>query len=138
MATFKAIAYHAPRYEQFIQYAATVPGNCYMFVADDYYDFVQGQVRYQTVGGASATVDFLKVPTGTALASGVSMTSGPTSLTATADTTYTVAKNTTTPANVSLVPGDSIAVVFAGTLTGLVGLVAQCELKPTRISKRTR
>ena len=138
MAAFKSVAYHAPRYEGFSQTGVTLPISTYIFVADDYYDFVQGQVRFQQAGGSGATVDFLKVPTGTALASGVSMTTGATALNGTADTTNTVGKNTTTPANISLVPGDAVAIVFAGTLTGLQGLCVQCELKPTRISRKVR
>lgn len=138
MAAFKKPAYLAPRYVEFSQTGVTLPINTYVFIADDYYDFVAGQIRYQQAGGSGATADFVKVPTGTALGSGVSCTNGAVALTQTADTTYSQTKNTTTPANVSLVPGDAIAIKFAGTLTGLQGFCAQCELKPTRISASVR
>ena len=77
------------------------------------------------VASTSGTATFYKAPSGTAAASGTAITAAlDLGSTPTADTTYTA---TLIPGNnnvnVNLNAGDSIAVVFAGTMTSGVGLL---------------
>ena len=77
------------------------------------------------VGSSSGTATVVKCASGTAPASGTAITAAlDISTTPTADTTLTaalIAGNNN--ANVMLNAGDSIAVVFAGSMTSGVGLV---------------
>jgi hypothetical protein len=77
------------------------------------------------VGSTSGTVQVVKVPSGTAPASGTAITSAlDISTTPTADTTITATLTQgVNNINTTLAPGDGLALVFAGTLTSGVGLV---------------
>lgn len=138
MATFKSVAYLAPRYAHYVQTAAA--GTCpdaYIFVADDYYQVVEVRYRHSVAGGSNAAADVKKVASGTALASGTSVLASACDLTATADTNYTKTLSTTAAA-LQLAPGDALAVDTSGTLTNLAGVCVQVVLKPTRVSALVR
>lgn len=138
MATFKSIAYLAPRYASYVQTAAaaTAP-DAYIFIADDYYTVMSSRARYSVAGGSGAQADVKKVASGTALASGTTVLASVYDLTATADTSYSKALSSTA-ASLELSPGDALAVDTGGTLTGLAGLNIQVVLRPNGVRNITR
>lgn len=139
MATFKAIAQHAPVQASYVQTAAagTAP-DAFIFVnptsSGEYFEVVEVSYIYDVVGGASCAADLKISPSGTALASGTTALSATMDLTATARTPRK-ASLTTTAANRVVKPGDSLSIDTSGTLTGLTGLVIFVTLKPTRVKK---
>jgi len=76
------------------------------------------------VASTSGTATLVKCPSGTAPASGTSLTAAlDLSGTPAADTTFTAALITgPNNTNLNLNPGDSLAIVFGGTMTSGVGL----------------
>lgn len=116
--------------------AAGIAPDAYIFVADGYYVVEDVRAVFDVAGGASCAADVKKVPSGTALASGVSTLGAAFDLTTGARTPIT--KNSdngglsTTNANLHLAPGDSLAVDTSGTLTALTGLVVQVRMKRER------
>jgi hypothetical protein len=86
------------------------------------------QLTYRMrVGSTSGTAVFYRVPSGTAVGSGVAI-SGTVDLSATpaADTTFNIPLLSTPVGNqpgVLLNPGDSIGIVIAGTMTNGVGIL---------------
>jgi hypothetical protein len=94
------------------------------------YEVVSVKERHETAGSDAGAVTLMlkKVPSGTAKGFGTDMLSAGINLKATADTIQTGALSATT-ANLRLAPGDSLALVTTGTLTALVGVHVQVELK---------
>lgn len=74
--------------------------------------------QYTVVGGSGATVTLVACPQCVAIGSGTAQLTAPLVLTTTAPT-YTFGTMVASPAFLSR--GDALAVLFAGTLTGLVG-----------------
>jgi hypothetical protein len=74
-------------------------------------------------------VDVLKVPSGTAKASGTTVIAAVMDVSTTADTNKTPALHATV-ANLRLAAGDSLGLVGAGTLTAVDGVTVQVILKP--------
>jgi hypothetical protein len=84
------------------------------------------------VGGASAAVGVTKCTGTTAPGSGTAITSADFDLTATANTVVskTVASGlTSTGADRKITTGNSFALNFSGTLTGLVGVITLYVIK---------
>lgn len=108
----------------------------YFFVSDGYYEVEYAGCTHDVAGGSGAQVDVKKCATGTTVASGVSVLASVFDLTATADTSQRRAlitgTMTATVANRQLIPGDSLALDFAGTLTGLLGVGVTVRLRRTR------
>ncbi len=108
----------------------------YVFTSDGYYEIEAVTVNHDVNGGASAAIDVVKCATGTTIASGVSVLGATFVLASGADTSQTKSRNagalTTTTSRLSLIPGDSLAVVYAGTLTGLLGVACTIRLRRTR------
>ncbi len=140
MASFKAIAQHAPIRVTYVQtQAAGTAVDNYLFVnptgSKEYFEIVEVSYNYATAGSTGAKADVKIVPSGTALASGTTaLDSTGCDLTQTANTPYKSGL-TTTAANRIVKPGDSVAVDTSGTLTGLVSLVVVVTLKPVKIVK---
>jgi hypothetical protein len=82
---------------------------------------IQGRVRVQGSGGA-CTLAFFKVPSGTAVGSGVALHSGSYNVVGTVDTNQTLTLSATV-SDVTLAAGDSIGYVLTGTPTSAVGSV---------------
>jgi hypothetical protein len=108
----------------------------YIFTSDGYYEIEAVTVNHDVNGGAGATIDLVKCATGTTPASGVSTLGSTFALSAGADTSQTKTRNagqlSSTLSRLSLIPGDSLAVVYAGTLTGLLGVACTVRLRRTR------
>lgn len=140
--TFKGLAGSAPVYASYVHSGAAAGQlDAFFFVADDYYEVVEVRVNHSVDGGAGAQVDIKKVATAGVLASGVSVLASVFSLASGALTSQrrklSEGTLTTTAANRALVPGDSLAVDFSGTLTSMVGPAVVVVLKRLRkISRR--
>lgn len=85
-------------------------------------------VRFGTAGGAAAAVTLEKDPSGTAIGSGTVLLTAPVALTGTANTN-TAGTLIASSTSLSLAKGDSLALVFSGTVTGLVGLNVQVVIQ---------
>lgn len=88
---------------------------------------VMGVPRVAGSGGA-CTVQFFKVPNGTAVASGTLLHSGSYDLVGAADTNQTMTL-VTNPDTLTLKAGDAIGYVLTGTATSAVGTM-QVTLEP--------
>lgn len=83
---------------------------------------IRGFVTVAGTDGGAVTATIRKVPSGTALASGTALHSGTFNLKGTAVTQQTLTVSTT-PADLLLAAGDSLAVDFTGVLTSATGCV---------------
>jgi hypothetical protein len=108
----------------------------YLFVSDGYYEVEAVTVNHDVNGGSGATIDVVKCATGTTPGSGVSTLAAAFALNTGADTSQTKTRNAgglhATLSRLSLIPGDSLAAVYAGTLTGLLGVSCTVRLRRTR------
>ena len=115
--------------------AAGAQVDTYLFVADAHYEVREVRANFRVLG-TSATLDIKKCPSGTAIGSGASvlLTTFDLAGTAAIPLIRSRAANTltATKADRLLAPGDSLALDFGGTLTGLLGVVVQVVLEPTR------
>jgi hypothetical protein len=86
--------------------------------------------RHQTAGSDAGTVTVMvvKVPSGTAKASGTDCLSSGISLKTTADTNQSGTLHATA-ANYTFAAGDAIALVTSGTLTAVDGVTVSCKFK---------
>lgn len=83
---------------------------------------ILGRVRVQGTGGA-CTIQFFKVPSGTAVGSGTALDNSSTfNLVGTVDTNQTITLSSTV-ATLTLAAGDSVGYVLTGTATSAVGNV---------------
>jgi hypothetical protein len=129
---FKAVAKHAPVYVTAKIFAAEDTSQI-IFTADRSYEVV-GIMETHSAGDAAGTVQVQKVPSGTAIGSGVDLVTTVFDLNSTADTP--VIKDvqdgglTTTEADRKLVRGDSLALEFGGTLNDTYQGVFTIVLKP--------
>ena len=92
------------------------------FIADRPYNVVSVQEAHSVVGGSGATAQLYKASGTTAIGSGTAITTAAFSLTSTINTVQTGTLSATT-ANTVLAAGDRLGLVFAGTVTGVDGLV---------------
>lgn len=139
MTAFKKLGMYAPQVVHFNDTsAAGAQLDSYTFVSDDYYEVVEMREVHAVVGGAAAAAVVRKVPSGTALASGSAIGLTAFDLTATANTPQRRALSlgtlSATVAARQLAPGDSLAVDYSGTLTGLIGVAITIVLRRTRPS----
>jgi hypothetical protein len=108
----------------------------YFFTSDGYYEVDYAGCTYDVAGGASAAVQLRKCASGTTIASGTALLTTAFDLTAAADTpqrkSVAAGTMTTTVADRQLIPGDSLALDFSGTLTGLLGVGVTVRLRRTR------
>lgn len=81
-------------------------------------------VRVTTAGtdAGAVTLTIRKVPSGTAITSGTALHSGTANLKGTINTNQTLTLSTT-PSDLFLAPGDSIAADFTGVLTAATGAI---------------
>lgn len=102
------------------------------FVANRSYVVRGAKARVEVAGtdGSAVTATLVKVPSGTAVASGTTLLTGSTSinLKGTAATKQDLTL-TSTAATLRLSPGDALGIVFTGTLTAATGL-ATLKLSP--------
>lgn len=116
--------------------AAGAQVDTYLGPVDNWYEVVEVRQIHAVAGGASAAVDVVKCASGTLPSAGVSVLLTSFDLTATAGVprTRTKSANTlsATAARRQLAPGDSLALNYSGTLTGLLGVAVQVILKPLR------
>lgn len=83
------------------------------------YSLVSAFVRFGTAS-TSGTLQIERTPSGTAVGSGTNLLSGTVSLAGTANTVVNgFLASSLSAANQTLSPGDSLSLIFAGTLTGL-------------------
>lgn len=94
------------------------------FRADRPYRVVHGYVR-QEVAAADGSLNIVKVPSGTAPASGTSLLASTVNLTTAANTDTEVAL----AADTKLATGDGIAMIASGTLANLQGVTAALTLE---------
>jgi len=104
------------------------------FIAQRSYEVIKITERHETAGSdaGAVTLQLVKVPSGTAPASGLSVMSATLSLKTTANTNQFGAISqviTSSVADRVLVAGDSLALVSSGTLTALVGVTVSVLLK---------
>lgn len=109
--------------------AAPSAASHYRFIADREYLVTSIKYRF-TTGSTSGNFAIYKAPSGTALASGTALhgTAGDVSTGVTADTNVDVTLSTVAGALV-IEKNDAIGVVWAGTLTNLVGCIIQIKLE---------
>jgi hypothetical protein len=102
--------------------SSSVSQEVYIAVIPCFLTAVSYRIR---VASTSGTVQVVKCGAGVAPANGIAITAAlDISATPAADTTFTAALTQgNNNVNTTLAPGDSIALVFAGTLTNGVGLV---------------
>lgn len=72
--------------------------------------------------GGAATAVIRKVPSGTAMASGTLLHTGTYNLVGTAETEQVLTLSTT-PSDLLMAKGDSLAIIFTGTLTSATGVL---------------
>lgn len=108
---------------------ATAANFGHFFTADRALKIIGGRFRVITPGsdGGAVTAMLKKVPSGTAMASGVDALATAMDLKTTANTNAALALHATA-GNITLAAGDSLALVPTGTLTALAGLQMTVEL----------
>lgn len=125
--------------------AITIPGTAaatstnygYVFTARTVgLEIIGVSERHETAGtnGGAVTLDVLKVPSGIAIGSGVSVLTAPFNLKSTADTTVykqgiDLVLGSVTPDGRKLDPFDSIALKTSGTLTAVAGVCVTIYFK---------
>lgn len=110
--------------------------DAFFFVADDYYEVIEIRCNHSVDGGASAAVAVRKCNSAEAIASGdaIGLTGFTLSSGALTPQRRSLSAGTlsATTAHRMLVPGDSLAVDFSGTLTSLVGPAVTVVMTRTR------
>ncbi len=99
------------------------------FIADRSYQVLAFMIRFETASSdAGRTLQLLKVPNGTAPASGTNLLTAGVAMTGTANTN-TSGTVVSTPGVAILTAGDSLSLNPSGTPTNCVGLTAYTLLK---------
>lgn len=111
--------------------AQTATNYGYIFTPPFPYEILSIVEKHDVAGtdAGAVTLDILKVPNGTTLASGVSVLVSTFSLKSTADTAI-MKQGIALSSNRSFAPLDSIALVVSGTLTALEGVQVTIYIKP--------
>ena len=106
----------------------------YVFVSDGYYEVIEAREAHTVAGGSGAAMQVRKCAAGTAPGSGTAMLGTAFDLNATADTPQyrSHSAGNIVEAASQIEPGQSIAVSYAGTLTGLLGVGLTLVLRRTR------
>lgn len=139
MPVFKKTAMHAPVVVNFMDGAAAgLQLAQHFFIADDYYEIVEIRANHNVNGGAGATVGVYKVTSG-AISAGAATQLTDFALNTGAGTSQVRSNRagtlSATKANRQLNPGDSLGALYAGTLTGLLGVGMAVILKRTRLTQ---
>jgi hypothetical protein len=105
-------------------------GTTRFFISDSYYRIGAIRVIFATAGTVNATLTVTKdnVVTNPAPGTGASLLTAPVSLTGAPDTLIIAPTITPGSSALFLAPGDSLSVLFAGTLTTLAGVSVVVEL----------
>uniref|UniRef100_A0A6H1ZDH4 Uncharacterized protein n=1 Tax=viral metagenome TaxID=1070528 RepID=A0A6H1ZDH4_9ZZZZ len=98
------------------------------FIADRRYEVKSAVARYETAAGGFATADIYRAPSGTTIASGVSVLSTTINLNSATSTNQTI-KATNTLKNRIINIGDSLGLVSAGALGATANLTIVIYLK---------
>lgn len=139
MPAFSKLSMHAPVVVNFMDGAAAgLQLAQHFFIADDYYEIVEVRCNHNVNGGAGATVGVYKV-NAEAISAGDATQLTDFALNTGAGTAQVrsnrAATLSATKAFRQLVPGDSLGALYAGTLTGLLGVGMTVILKRTRYSQ---
>lgn len=103
-----------------IPYTDAADSNYYpiFYVAEVQCFLMEAKMRHGATGGASAAVNVIKIPSGTAKSAGQSMLASAFDLTATANTVQSRTISTSSVGVSQLSPGDAMGLRPGGTLTG--------------------
>lgn len=108
--------------------AATADFDGQLWIADGNYELIDATERHGTAG-AAANIQVLKVPSGTAKASGTNMlSSAGFSAAGTANTNSTITA-TATQADARLTRGDAIGIELSGASASLDAVSVTCRLR---------
>lgn len=110
--------------------AATAANYGEFFTAPYGVTIVSVRARFSAAGGSGSTVDIKKAASGTSIASGTSVLTAPIATNGTPATNVSGTLSGTV-ANTQLNAGDSLGAVAAGTNTGLANLVVTVEMRRT-------
>jgi len=111
-------------------------GTTSFFIADRAYTITGITYVHKTAGTvAGAACSVTKDPSGTAPGAGSALQSGIFDCQATATNTVLTATLTATTANLTMAAGDTLSVLFAGTLTTLAGVQITVTMTPCGVSE---
>lgn len=108
----------------------TVTNFGYIFTAPFPYEVLSVTEKHAVAGTVSPVLDVLRVPNGTALASGATILKSTFDLTSTANTAVMKQGNSGLSTNRAFGAFESIALKMTGTLTTLEGVVVTIYIKP--------